>query len=271
MDQDEAQIEGLAELGLNRYEAAAYLALLGRQGFTPAQAAARSGVPRQRIYDVLAALSARGLCIERHGEGGRRYHAADPAAALPALLAARRRQFEEEQARSQGRLEALVAALGPAFAAGSDLADPLDYVDVLLDRRRVAERAMALSEAAEREICVCFRAPIISSAEENLAEVRGPLARGVRYRTIYERAVLDGPQVAGWARQFVAWGQRARVVERLPIKLNLFDGRTALLSLQDPLTGAPSLTALCVTHPGLAQMLALAFEGLWAQGEPLAP
>lgn len=269
MQTDEEQIEQLVGLGLNRYEAAAYRALLGRHGFTPAQAAARAGVPRQRIYDVLAALSARGLCIERHVEGQRRYYAVDPAAALPALLEARRREFEGEQARAQAQLVALVGALGPAFAAGSDLADPLDYVDVLLDRRRVAERALALARAAEAEVCVCFRAPVISSADENLAEVREPLARGVSYRTIYERAVLESGEVRAWARQFVAWGQQARVVESLPLKLNLFDGRAALLSLQDPITGAPSLTALCVTHPGLAQMLALAFEGLWSRGEPL--
>jgi HTH-type transcriptional regulator, sugar sensing transcriptional regulator len=64
---NDEQIEQLSGLGLTRYEAAAYAALLGRQGFTPAQVAARAGVPRQRIYDVLASLGARGLCIERAG------------------------------------------------------------------------------------------------------------------------------------------------------------------------------------------------------------
>jgi len=269
MAEREQQVEQLAGLGLNRYEAAVYLSLLGRQGFTPAQAAARSGVPRQRIYDVLASLSARGLCIERHVEGQRVFYAAEPAAALPALLDARRRQFEGEQERLHSQAALLVAALTPAFAAGSDVADPLDYIDVLLDRRRVSERAVALAQGAERDICVCFKRPLIGGAEENFAEVREPLGRGVRYRAIYERAMLDDPELLAWARQFTAWGQEARVAERLPIKLNLFDARVALLSLQDPLTGAASLTALCVTHPGFAQMMAVAFEGLWARGEPL--
>lgn len=268
-DRDQ-QIEQLSGLGLNRYEAAVYLSLLGRQGFTPAQAAARSGVPRQRIYDVLASLSTRGLCIERHVDGQRVFYAADPAAALPALLDERQRQFEGEQERLRSQSAQLVAALAPAFAAGSDLADPLDYVDVLLDRRRVSERAVSLAQSAEREICVCFKRPLIGSAEENFAEVRGPLGRGLRYRAIYERGLLDDPELLDWARQFVAWGQQARVVEQLPIKLNLYDARVALLSLQDPITGAASLTALCVTHPGFVQMLSIAFEGLWSRAEPLA-
>lgn len=265
----EARIEQLAALGMTRYEATAYLALLGRSGHSPAQVAAQAGVPRQRIYDVLASLSARGLCVERHVGGQRLYYAVDPAAALPALLDERRRQFEAEQGHMQSQAASLVSALAPAFAAGSDVADPLDYVDVILDRRRVAERAVQLAQAAEREICVLFKAPIVGGREENFAEVRAPRERGVRYRALYERPLLDDPELAGWVGQFQRWGQEARAVESLPIKCNLYDGRAALLSLQDPVTGTPSLTALCVTHPGLAQTLALAFEGLWVRGEPL--
>jgi sugar-specific transcriptional regulator TrmB len=263
----EARIEQLAALGLTRYEATAYASLLGRQGYTPAQVAARAGVPRQRIYDVLASLSARGLAVERHAGGQRLFFAVDPAAALPALLDERRRQFEAEQEHLNTQTAALVHALAPAFAAGSDVADPLDYVDVILDRRRVAERALQLARAAEREICVLFKAPLVGGRDENLAEVREPRERGVRYRALYERATLDDPAVAAWLVQFRRWGQEARAVDSLPIKCNLYDSRAALLSLQDPVTGTPSLTALCVTHPGLAQTLSVAFEGLWARGE----
>lgn len=265
----EGQIEQLAALGLTRYEATAYASLLGRQGYTPAQVSARAGVPRQRIYDVLASLCARGLCVERHAGGQRLYFGVDPAAALPALLDERRRQFEAEQKHMGAQTAALVAALAPAFAAGSDVADPLDYVDVILDRRRVAERAVQLAQAAEREICVLFKAPLVGGREENLAEVRGPRERGVRYRALYERRLLDDPEVAAWVVQFRRWGQEARAIDSLPIKCNLYDGRAALLSLQDPVTGTPSFTALSVRHPGLAQTLAIAFEGLWSRGEPV--
>jgi hypothetical protein len=269
--ESEKRIEQLAALGLTRYEAAAYAALLGRRGYSPAQVAAHAGVPRQRIYDVLASLSTRGLCVERHVAGQRHYYAVDPSAALPALLDERRRQFEAEQEHLRLQSGALIDALAPAFSVGSDMADPLDYVDVILDRRRVAERAVQLAQTAEREIRVLFKAPLVGGRDENMAEVQLPRERGVRYRTLYERALLDDPEVAGWVAQFQRWGQEARAIDSLPIKCNLYDGRIALLSLQDPVTGTPSLTALCVTHPGLAQTLAIAFEGLWARGEALGP
>ena len=266
---NEEEIEQLIGLGLTRYEAAVYRALLERQSFTPAQAAAHAGVPRQRIYDVLASLSARGLCVERHNGEGRSFYAIDPNAALPALIAERQRQHEAEQSRLQATAEQLMQTLAPFYRAGNDQVDPLDYIDVLLDPRRVSERAVRLAAHAEREICVLFKRPLIGGEPENFAEVQGPLQRGVRYRTLYEREVLDDPAVASWIARFIGWGQHARVIDELPIKCNLFDDRVALLSLQDPITGTPSVTALCVTHPGFARMLTVAFEGLWAQAEPI--
>ncbi len=262
-------LEQLMALGLTRYEAATYLTLLEHRSFTPAQAAARAGIPRQRIYDVLASLCARGMAIERHIDGQRRYVAVEPATALPALIDERRRQFESEQASLTASAQTLLATLAPLFRAGHHQIDPLDYVDVLLDRRLVVERAIALASHAEREICVCFKLPLLGDQTSNFAEVINPLQRGVGYRTLYERHHLADPELRAWIDQFRRWGQQARVVETLPLKVNLYDQRAALLSLQDPLTGTLSMTALCVTHPSFATFLQSAFEHLWAKAEPL--
>ncbi len=262
--------EQLMALGLNRYEAATYLALLEHRGFTPVQVAARAGIPRQRIYDVLASLCTRGLAIERHSDGQRCYFAVDPAVALPALLDERQRQFEREQAALADNMQNLLANLSPIFTAGHNQIDPLDYVDVLLDRRLVVERAVTLAHSAQREICVCFKLPLLGDRATNFAEVAEPLRRGVRYRALYERAALADAELQTWVRQFVHWGQQARLVETLPLKVNLYDQRIALLSLQDPITGTLSLTALCVTHPNFSAFLQGAFEQLWRDAEPFA-
>ncbi|HCR12175.1 MAG TPA: helix-turn-helix domain-containing protein, partial [Solidesulfovibrio sp.] len=74
----------LVALGLTRYEAAAYASLLERPELAPAAVAARAGIPRQRVYDVLASLAAKGLCLAREDET-RTFRAADPATALELL------------------------------------------------------------------------------------------------------------------------------------------------------------------------------------------
>ena len=54
--EDVVQLEELTRLGLTIYEAKAYLALIRRGSSTAAEVARLAGVPRQRIYDVLASL-----------------------------------------------------------------------------------------------------------------------------------------------------------------------------------------------------------------------
>src|SRR5947199_8284122 len=78
-------IAQLTELGLTTYEAKAYVGLLRRDSSTAAQVARLTGVPRQRIYDVLASLVGKGLAVARPGNVGK-YSATAPDIALERLL-----------------------------------------------------------------------------------------------------------------------------------------------------------------------------------------
>lgn len=264
---DESLLEQLTTLGLSRYEAAAYVGLLGRQSFSAPQLATRTGIPRQRIYDVLQSLAAKGLAHERVGTR-RTFVAIPPDQALPTLLAERRAAAERELNEAHLLTTTLIAATQPLYTAGSDEDNPLDYIDVLLDPRQIGARARALAQEAEHEILVCFKRPLVSSFAENISEVREPLARGVRYRALYESSARDDADLQPMLAAFRELGQQMRFVPSLPIKMNLFDERAALLSLQDPLTGRPSITALCLTHPSLALTLKKAFDAFWAEGTP---
>ena len=266
--QDSQQLENLTNLGLTRYEAAVYLALLERQDFTPSQLATSAQVPRQRIYDVLASLGDRGLSIERYSGKQRLFGAADPANALPGLLQAKQRQYEAELARQQQQTEKMVAALAPLYAAGHCNQDPLAYIEVLSEPSRIVDRGTHLAQSAQQSICVFFTYPSLLSHEAGLKLVQNPLNRGISYRTIYEHNVWQDPSSREFIHQCQKWGQQVRFVPETPFKMQLFDERVTLLSLQDPLESIPRFTALNITHPGLAKMLKIAFETLWRQGTP---
>lgn len=68
-------------------------------------------------------------------------------------------------------------------------------------------------------------------------------------------------------KTFRGWGQQIRLVSELPVKMNAFDDEAVLLSMQDPVGGPPSFTALAIRHRGTVAFLNLAFERLWEQGE----
>src|SRR4026208_944608 len=80
-------------LALTTYEAKAYVALLGRDSFTAAQVARQGQLPRQRIYDVLRSLAAKGLASSPPGSVVK-YAAVAPDLAIQRLVDGHRRSME---------------------------------------------------------------------------------------------------------------------------------------------------------------------------------
>lgn len=100
----------LMALGLSKYEACAYLALLGHNDSTAVEVADRAGVPRQRVYDVLISLRDKGLISIRDGRPAR-HTARPPAEALAAMYEARLRAQQQENERLAGLIRQLIPNL----------------------------------------------------------------------------------------------------------------------------------------------------------------
>ena len=255
----------LTTLGLNRYEAAVYVMLLGRSQFTATEIATYAGVPRQRVYDVLASLAAKGLCVERPGKRKRTYSAVDPAFALPTLLAAHREQQALENQHRTEILNAVLPALNHRFSQGKEEVAPLDYIEVLTDRNQVTGRVTTLSRQARHEVLMLFKLPLVASIEENITEAQ-VVASHITRRGVYQEAAADDPKLFDLIQQFHTLGEEMRFVPEVPLKVNLYDERLAVILLQDPVSGQSNLTCLVIEHTSMAKALKVAFEALWAQG-----
>jgi hypothetical protein len=261
--------QALAPLGLNAYEAAAYLALLGRPDLTPAEVASRAKIPRQRVYDVLLSLTSKGLCVARN-ENPKTYAGVEPKTALDLLALEREASLERQRKEARDLADRLAQELGPIFAAGHGQHDPLAYVEVLSGQTRIAHRAIALAERAVHSVNSCIKRPMILSQEQNWAFMRTPLNRGLRYRALYDEEAMRDEELRGWMEQFSQWGLEIRVAASLPLKMQAFDEEIALISMQDPAAGQPSFTAVLIHNKGAAAMLNLAFEHLWANARQYA-
>ncbi len=262
-----ADTQELTQLGLTAYEAGAYLALLGRAELTSSEVAARAGIPRQRVYDVLASLAAKGLCLVRD-RTPKAYAAVAPGVALD-LLARERREALARQGEETGRLASRLArALEPVFASGRGQDDPLAYVEVLAGPGRIAHRALALAHEARRSVASCITRPMILSREQNRAFMEAPLGRGLAYRALCDAGIVADPDLGPLLADLRRQGLEIRTVATLPLKMQLFDDETALLSMQDPAGGPPSFTAVVIRNRGAASMLGLAFAHLWEAATP---
>lgn len=100
----------LVAIGLSKYEALAYLALLEKNDTTALDIAERSGIPKQRIYDVLNNLQTKGLCLVQEGRP-RCYIAHQPQQALTAVFNYRRQQQAAENDRQARLIEELIPIL----------------------------------------------------------------------------------------------------------------------------------------------------------------
>jgi sugar-specific transcriptional regulator TrmB len=256
---DDQLVRTLSDLGLTNYEARVYLALTRRGSSTAAETARVAGIPRQRIYDVLSSLVTRGLASSRPGQVSK-YVATPPAEAVERLVSDHRHRLEQLERESR----TLAESLTPAFDAGQEHTDPLEYIEVLRDTRAINQRFGELQAGIEHEILVFTKPPYATPPEENVEGLEVTQSHDVY--AVYELSIFDGPENVAGVRQFIDAGEQARFVEELPLKLVIIDERIVLFGMEDPVAAGTELTMLVVEHPALAQVLKVAFMHVWSTG-----
>lgn len=269
------QIE-LERLGLSPTEAQIYLALL-RKGETwrATAIAAALRIPRSTVYLALNALLERGLVEAETGYGGR-FTAVPAERALPSLIAAEREDLlqREQELLQRERVadelaQELKAQASPA-ASGAEAEGEAGVVQVLRDPRAVLERFNRLQREAQHSVDGIIKAPVLmtGAAGGNPLQKEGQ-KRGVHYRALYEKAVLEQPEIKSYLNAWIAEGEEARVFEgELPHKLMIFDRQIVMVPLIMP---DARTRALLIRHPQLAKSLSMLFEFFWSQAVPLAP
>ncbi len=257
MENEQELISQLSRLGLTTYEAKAYFALTRRGSYTAAQVARQSALPRQRIYDVLGSLVEKGLASARLGDVVK-YSATPPQLAIDRLVQAHRQELTEIERTG---LE-MVARMTPAYEAGRQQTDPLEYIEVLRDQAAVNERFSELQASVKNEILVFTKPPYATPPQENTEGL--VVSRQHIVRSIYEFSAFDDPDFVEGVRAFIEAGEEARFVPELPLKLVIIDETIVMFGMQDPIEGSSDLTIVVVEHSSLAQTLKLAFNATWA-------
>jgi sugar-specific transcriptional regulator TrmB len=157
-------VELLQRIGLNKYEAEAYLALLSDGPLTGYELGKRSSVPLSKSYEVLERLTRRGLALIQPG---------DP----PRYLAERP---ERVLAQTRADQEAVLDALAEQLASVQQ-PDPADSFWVVRGRQNVLARAGAAIDEAHREV-VIGRPASDNDLADALARARSRGCRVVEHR-----------------------------------------------------------------------------------------
>ncbi len=255
--------KSLQQLGLNAYESRSYLVLLGHPRFKALELAARSHVPRQKIYEVLDSLVEKGFAQVLQDKT-KLFSAVEPNLAIPAYLA-RKRQILEHELRDQARdANHLIQDLAGLYSEGQGGRGTLDFLRIVAEPVQTASEYRRMLGEVQTEYLEFSRPPYaVDPLDERL--VRQARANGVSCRLLIESGSLDSGHRQRLS-EYRAAGVGIRQAESLPLKLALFDSSKGLIALLDPVISKPAWTSLVFDHEGLGEAMKHLFEDRWARG-----
>lgn len=240
----------LAALGLSAEEEDAYRALLAVPDSDIDGLAHAMGVTVADVKAPLDLLTGRGLAKQVSDQ---RYAAVAPDSTLIDLLSDRLEQLRCGY-EAFGELEQV-------FRDTQARNGTMPGWETIRGFDAVRSRVMQLQEQAREQVCKLVRPPLIT---DDSARIDGAAERGVEFRLVYERAMLEDSAVMRTVRGAVEQGKQIRFASSLPVKLMIVDDRTALVSdygEHDPI-------ALAFEHPSLIQLACGLFEQVWPTAVP---
>lgn len=247
----------LGVLGLDERHESAYRALVSVGAADVPDLARRLVLGEGDTERALRRLERHGLAAQSSARPGR-WVAAPPAVALGALLTQQRHELEQA--------ELAVAVLAEEYRAAAPGPAVHDLVEVVIGAAAVAQRFLQLQLGAGEEVCALVTgAPAVVTGPDNEAEEQAA-GRGVRYRVVVERSVLDLPDGVTELSAALGREEHVRVVDRVPTKLVVADRALALVPLT---THSAEPAALVVHESGLLELLSGLFESVWRDALPL--
>jgi DNA-binding MarR family transcriptional regulator len=263
-DHEEQLLDALGEFGLNRNEGRLYLAAAGRPAMRVAELAGLAEINRPKAYDALRVLVAKGLFVELPGRVAR-FEAVDKETAVRRL----RQQSIREQTALVEETNRLVADLFQRYytAPGSD--DPFDFVELIRNFGAAWARCEAVVAAVRDEVLTLCKLPRNPGAGMPTPAHRRVSRAGVSYRYLYERHLLDDERFRAEVALRETAGEEIRFLDGIAVSMCLVDRATMVLALTpDGVATGPGGTWVVFEHPGLAGLLALAFDQQWATALP---
>ncbi|MFF3511453.1 helix-turn-helix transcriptional regulator [Streptomyces sp. NPDC002573] len=247
----------LAAIGLDETHESAYRALVS-VGAADVPDLARRLIRGERDTErLLRRLEHHGLAAQSSARPGR-WVAAPPGVALGALLTRQRHELE--------KAELAAALLAEEYRAAAAEPAVHDLVEVVIGAAAVTQRFLQLQLGAAEEVCALVTGtPVAVTGMENEAEEQAT-ARGVRYRVVVERTVLDRPDGITELTAALSRDEQVRVIDTVPTKLVVADRTLAMV----PLTAHTAEPAALVVHAsGLLELLSGLFESVWRDALPL--
>ncbi|MER6169321.1 helix-turn-helix transcriptional regulator [Streptomyces violaceorubidus] len=248
--------------GLSPDEESVYALLVsfGRAG--AADLAERDGLTAERVAGVLESLAAKGLASPTDGTP-RLYQAAPPDVALLPRL--------KRSAEALDLAQHEAARLIESYRDTMRRRDAGHLLQVITGAEALRQHLRQIQDAVREEMLWFCKAQYVAMPSGSNTEEYEALARGVRYRVLYEKAFFDDEGAVDNVVAGVRAGEVARAVPHLPLRLAIADRAVAVFPL---VAGGPhgspeEPTTAVVRDSNLLAALTALFERYWEDAVPL--
>jgi len=264
-------LRSFIEIGLTEREAKVYITLLSGRMFTVLELQEAVNIPRTKIYEVLNKLVSRNICIEKKLGRNKLYEAVEPKLAMERVLDSYKKELE----RKEELIQQVSEVFTPIFQNSKSIVNPLEFIDVMKEKTQIHKRYTVCVHSTRREMLTFNKGPYACDTSDRLGEQEDEeyklLKRGGSCKDIYELSELkEVDWLLNSVKKSLKLGQQARVVERLPIKMLVFDQEKVMFALEQPVLVPNELTMIYIEHKQLAEACSMLFYHLWDQGQDIS-
>jgi sugar-specific transcriptional regulator TrmB/DNA-binding CsgD family transcriptional regulator len=147
--------------------------------------------------------------------------------------------------------------------------DANQLVEVISGTDAIRQQLRNLQLSTRSEMLWFCRAGHVAMSSDDNDEEFAMLARGVSYRVVYERALLEEPGMIDSLAQGIRAGEVARAAPSLPVRMAIADRSIALCPLVPGGDGISQPTAALVRDSNLLTALISLFDSYWSTSSPL--
>lgn len=248
-----------------------YLALLKKKNCSPSEVAKISGLKRTKVYDLLTSLEEKGACVLLQSTQ-KLYKPVEPA-----LL------MEKVKARLSLAASGVNKAseeLSKLYNNSHDADEMVDYVEVMSDPILILKKFNSLIELSCEEILISSAGESVAvklgKKDKELAErlniesdrlMENALRKKVEIKIIVGLSDLNTGMIDELNMKLFEYNNYdIRVIEDIPCKQALFDGKHIAIGLRGIRTGKYISSTIYLRDKGLGNFNRKSFYSYWAEG-----
>ena len=261
----EKYIEKMVRLGISERETRVYLALLEKRELTALEIHQLTNVPRTKVYETIPRMILRGMCIEKKMGRNKKYQAVEPRRVLNNLI----KVYESELEEKKKLAEDIGKMIYPKYNKGMQTVDSSEYVEIIKGISSIHERYVSLVRNTRKEFIGFVKPPYAHQHKRQKVNAQESiefeiLKKGVIIRSLYEFPNEEEIETTiDHIKKCIEAGEKARMIEKLPVKMYISDVKYMFMALDNPKVTASPLTMLVIEHPGFALATRILFNHLW--------